>query len=274
VAAASLEDVMIERLDGIRGVLLDLDGVVYEGRNVIPEAPRFFERLRRAGWPLQLITNNSSATPEQFAERLISMGIPARPSEILTSAIATAAFLQGSSPGGGRAYVIGERGLREAVQSAGFEIAEDRPDYLLVGLDHGFDYHKLTVAIRAVMAGATFIGSNPDTTLPAEDGLIPGAGSFQAAIRAATGVSPIIIGKPEPTMTAMALERIGLAPGETASIGDRLETDILAGQRAGTPTILVLTGISTREQADRAEVRPTIVAENLDEVAEVIGLPE
>ena len=204
----------------------------------------------------------------------MSMGIPVDPNEILTSAIATAAFLQKSSPAGARAYVIGEQGLREAVQGVGFEIVEDRPDYLLVGLDHGFDYHKLTVAIRAVMAGATFIGSNPDTTLPAENGLIPGAGSIQAAIRAATGVSPLIIGKPEPTMTTMALERIGLTPGETASIGDRLDTDILAGHRAGTPTILVLTGISTREQAEQAEVKPTIVAENLDEAAKAIGLPE
>jgi 4-nitrophenyl phosphatase len=265
---------MIKRLEGIRGVLLDLDGVVYEGRNVIPEAPRFFERLRLAGWPFQLITNNSSATPEQFAERLTSMGIPTEPSDVLTSAVATGDFLRKLSPQGGRAYVIGEQGLRDAVQGAGFEIVEERPDYLLVGLDHGFDYHKLTVAIRAVLAGATFIGSNPDTTLPAEDGLIPGAGSFQAAIRAATGVSPLIIGKPEPTMTAMALERIGLTAAETASIGDRLDTDILAGDRAGTPTILVLTGISTREQADQAERKPTIVAENLDEVADAIGLPE
>jgi 4-nitrophenyl phosphatase len=264
---------MAPRLEGIRGVLLDLDGVVYEGRNVIPEAPRFFERLRRAGWPLQFITNNSSATPEQFADRLESMGIPTAPSDVLTSAIATADFLRKRSPEGGRAYVIGEQGLREAVESAGFEIVEDQPDFVLVGLDRGLDYHKLTVAIRGVMAGATFIGSNPDTTLPAEDGLIPGAGSTQAAIRAATGVTPLIIGKPEPTMTIMALERIGLIPAETASIGDRLDTDILGGHRAGTPTILVLTGISTREEAERAEVRPSLVAENLDEVAEAIGLP-
>jgi 4-nitrophenyl phosphatase len=265
---------MAERLNGIRGVLLDLDGVVYEGRKVIPEAPRFLERVRRAGWRLQFITNNSSATPAEFADRLESMAIPAVPSEVLTSAIATADFLRKTSPRGGRAYVIGERGLREAVQSAGFEIAESSPDYVLVGLDHGLDYHKLTVAIRAVMAGAVFIGSNPDTTLPAEDGLIPGAGATQAAIRAATGVAPIIIGKPEPTMTVMALERIGLSANRTASIGDRLDTDILAGHRAGTPTILVLTGISTREQAERAEVKPTMVAENLDEVAEAIGLPD
>jgi 4-nitrophenyl phosphatase len=265
---------MSERLPGIRGVLLDLDGVVYEGRNVIPEAPRFFERLRRAGWPLQLITNNSSATPEQFADRLCSMDIPTAPSEVLTSAIATAHYLKKRSPGGGRAFIIGEQGLREAVQDAGFEPAEDRPDYVLVGLDRGFDYHKLTAAIRGILSGASFIGSNPDTTLPAEDGLIPGAGSFQAAIRAATGVAPIIIGKPEPTMTAMALERIGCTAQETVSIGDRLDTDILAGHRAGTPTVLVLTGISTRAEAERAEVRPTIVAENLDEVAEAIGLPE
>jgi 4-nitrophenyl phosphatase len=268
-----LEDALMKRLEGIRGVLMDLDGVVYEGANVIAQAPPFFERLRRARWPVQFITNNSSATPEQFAERLSSIGVPASASEVLTSAIATAEYLRKRSPAGGRAYVIGERGLREAVQEAGFELVEDGPDYVLVGLDRAFDYHKLTVAIRDVIGGAEFLGSNPDTTLPAEDGLIPGAGSIQAAIRAATGLTPMIIGKPEPTMTLMALERIGLKPAEAVSIGDRLDTDILGGHRAGTPTVLVLTGISTREQADQAETKPTIIARNLDEVAEAIGLP-
>ncbi|MFN0070096.1 MAG: HAD-IIA family hydrolase [Chloroflexota bacterium] len=260
-------------LTGIRGVLLDLDGVVYEGRNVIPEAPRFFERLKRAGWPLQFITNNSSATPGQFADRLSSMGIGASPDDVLTSAIATGAYLRARSPQGGRAFVIGEDGLRQAVWGAGFEITESGVDYVVVGLDHDFDYHKLTVAIRGVLAGATFVGSNPDTTLPAEDGLIPGAGSFQAAIRAATGVAPIIIGKPEPTMMTMALAKLGLKPEEAVAIGDRLDTDIVGGHRAGSPTILVLTGISTREQAMLAEIKPTLIAENLDDVARAIGLP-
>ena len=261
------------KLAGMRGVLLDLDGVVYEGRNVIPDAPSFLARLRRAGWPFQFITNNSSATPEQFADRLTAMGIPVGPETVLTSAIATGQYLKERSPTGGRAYVIGEEGLKNAVMSAGFQLTEDRPDYVLVGLDRSFDYHKLTVAIRRVLEGALFVGSNPDTTLPAEDGLIPGAGSFQAAIRAATGVAPVIIGKPEPTMMTMALQRVGLRPEEVVAIGDRLDTDILGGYRAGLPTALVLTGISTREEAERAEVKPTLIAPTLTDIAHAIGLP-
>lgn len=255
-----------------RGLLLDLDGVVYEGQNVIPEAPGFFRRLRANGRAVQFITNNSSATPEQFADRLISMGIEAAPNEVLTSAIATGAYLRERMPGGGRAFVIGEQGLRQAVMGASFELVDQRPDVVVVGLDRSFDYHKLTLAIRGVKGGALFIGSNPDTTLPAEDGLIPGAGSFQAAIRAATGVEPVIIGKPQPTMMTMALARLGLRPEEAVAIGDRLDTDIVGGHRAGLPTILVLTGISTQDDADRAEIKPNLIAKNLDVVAEALGL--
>lgn len=263
---------MTQPLEGIRGLLIDLDGVVYQGHEVIPGAPAFFQRLRESGWPFLAITNNSSATTQQFADRLTIMGIPTAPSEVLTSAIATGEYLQRLAPAGGRAFVIGETGLRQSVESVGFTLTESDPEFVIVGLDRSFDYHKLTVAIRAVLQGAVFIGSNPDTTLPAEDGVIPGAGSFQAAIRAATGVTPTVIGKPQPTLISMALERLGLAPREAALIGDRLDTDILGGQRAGVATILVLTGISTRADLGDSDIQPTLVAENLDEVAAALGL--
>lgn len=260
-------------LSAVRALLIDLDGVVYVGSNVIPEAPSFFRRLRADGRPFLLITNNSSGTPNQFVGRLADMGIVVDPSEILTSALATAQYLGGVARPGARVFVIGETGLRSAIEEAGFELSEHSPEFVVVGLDRSFDYHKLTIAIRAVLAGAQFIGSNPDTTLPAEDGLIPGAGSFQAAIRAATGVEPVVIGKPEPTLIALALERVGAAPDQAALIGDRLDTDILGGHRAGVHTILVLTGVSTRHAAESAAARPTLIADTLDEVAEALGLP-
>lgn len=263
---------MTSVLHGIKGLLIDLDGVVYEGKNVIPEAPRFFQRLRAAQMPFLLVTNNSSATPDEFADRLNAMGIPVAPSEVLTSAIATGAYLATESPQGGRAFIIGENGLAQAVKKAGFELAESNLDYVVAGLDRGFNYHKLTVAINGIFGGAKFVASNPDPTLPAENGVIPGAGSLQAAVTAATGVYPVVIGKPETALMLLGLKRLGLTKDEVAAIGDRLDTDILGGHRSGLRTILVLTGIAQREDVPTAEATPTFVAENLDAVAQELSI--
>lgn len=249
--------------------MIDLDGVVYTGSEVVPGAAGFFRRVRELGIPFLLITNNSSRTAEQFAERLAGMGIEVRPAEVLTSAQATAEFLASTAPPGSRAYVIGEVGLRSALEARGFRLVDGpQADYVVVGLDRGFNYEKLTIAIRAVLGGARFVGPNPDTTLPMEDGLCPGAGAFQAAIRAATGVEPLIIGKPEPTMLSIGLRMLGCAPQEAAIVGDRLDTDILGGQRAGVGTILVLTGVATAEEAAASAIKPDYVLRDLAELGE------
>jgi 4-nitrophenyl phosphatase len=264
---------VVASLENLRGYMVDLDGVVYTGSEVIPGAPRFFELLRQREIPFLLITNNSSRRAEQFAARLEQMGIPVEPEEILTSAQATAETLAASAQPGSRAFVIGEEGLRSQLAAHGFVLVDDSPDvdYVVVGLDRAFDYRKLTLAIRAVAAGAQFVGSNPDATLPLEDGIYPGAGSFQAAITTATGVPPMIVGKPEPTMITLGLRRLRCEPALCGVVGDRLDTDILGGQRAGATTILVLTGISTVADVESSAVKPDYVLHDLTDLGRRIG---
>lgn len=247
----------------IRGLLVDLDGVVWEGDRVLSGAPAFFQFLRRIRMPFRLITNNSTLRPAQYVAKLAGMGIDIAPDEVLGSAGATARYLQQASPPGARVFVIGEDGLRSAIAEAGFVLADRDVEYVVVGLDRELDYRKLTLAVQHVRAGAAFIGSNPDTTLPVPEGVIPGAGAFQAAIQAASGVAPLVIGKPEPTMLLMGTELLGLAPRAVAIVGDRLDTDIVGGARAGLATILVLTGVSTRADADRSPIKPDFVYPDL-----------
>ncbi len=246
-----------------RGYLVDLDGVVYHGDRVIPAAPGFFRFLRERDIPFLLTTNNSTLGPPQYVEKLARMDIEIAESEVLASADATASYLQQHAPAGARVYVIGESGLKDAITAAGLTLADTDATYVVVGLDRDLTFEKLTRATRLLRAGAFFIGPNPDTTLPTDDGLIPGAGSIHALLTAATGARPHIIGKPEPTMLQIGCERLGLAPAETAMIGDRLDTDIVGGSRAGMRTILVLTGVSTLDEAAGAIVPPDHVFADL-----------
>lgn len=246
-----------------RGFLVDLDGVVYHGDRVIPSAPSFFRFLRARSIPFLMTTNNSTLGPPQYVEKLARMDIEVGEHEVLASADATASYLQQQSPAGGRVYVIGESGVKDAIEAAGFTLADSDVQYVVVGLDRELDFKKLTTAVRLVRGGAAFVGPNPDTTLPTDDGIIPGAGASQAYITAASGVRATIIGKPEPTMLLIGAQRLGTSPADTAIIGDRLDTDIVGGYRAGVQTILVLTGVSTREEAARAEIQPDQIFEDL-----------
>jgi 4-nitrophenyl phosphatase len=257
-------------LQHLHGFLIDLDGVVYAGSEVLPGAPRFFEQLRARGTPFVLITNNSTRSADEYVAKLAEMEIMVRPEEILTSAEATAAYLQ-QAASGARVFVIGERGLRSAIEAKGLTLVEDESaEYVVVGLDRGFDYRKLTVAIRAVLRGARFVGPNPDTTLPMEDGVSPGAGAFQAAISAATGVRPLIVGKPEPTMLEMGLRVLGCSASEAAMVGDRLDTDIAGGRRVGMTTILVLSGIATAAMVAASPIKPDYLLRDLAELGELL----
>jgi 4-nitrophenyl phosphatase len=250
-------------LSTLRGLLVDLDGVVYEGDRPLPGAAEFFAFLRTRRLPFLLTTNNSTLRPAQYVAKLATMRIEVAEHEVLGSAGATAQYLSRTAEPGARVYVIGEDGLRSAILEAGFESDERDAEYVIVGLDRQFTYDKLTRAVRLVRAGAAFIGSNPDTTLPMPDGIIPGAGSFHAAIHAATGVRPLVIGKPEPTMLLMGAERLGCQPGDAAIVGDRLDTDIAGGGRAGLRTILVLTGVSTAADVERSALKPDAVYKDL-----------
>jgi 4-nitrophenyl phosphatase len=260
----------------LRGLLIDLDGVVYTGRDPIPGSAGFVDEARRRGLKFLLVTNNSTASPELVAERLHGMGIDVQPQEILTSAQAAAAYVRAHAPAGASVRIVGEAGLRQAAAEEGLLLADDGDisvDWVIAGLDRDFDYAKLTCATRAILAGARFVATNADALLPVEGGqVIPGAGSIVAAIQTATAVVPVVVGKPEPGLFEHGLHRLGdLRPEQVAMIGDRLDTDVVGGQRAGLRTILVLSGVTTAMEAGAANSQPDAIAPDLAAVARLLG---
>jgi len=261
---------------GLRGLLIDLDGVVYTGQEPIPGGAGFLAEARRRGVVFLLVTNNSTASPELVAERLRGMGIDVVPQEILTSAQAAAAYVRAHARPGARVGIVGESGLRQAAEEEGLRLADDGEssvEWVIAGLDRAFDYAKLTCATRAILAGARFVATNADALLPVEGGqVIPGAGSIVAAIQSATAVVPIVVGKPEPGLFEHGLHRLGgLRPAQVAMIGDRLDTDVVGGRRAGLRTVLVLSGVTTEAEARAASSPPDAIAPDLASVAGLLG---
>ena len=254
------------RLRHLRGLLIDLDGVVYRGDHPLPGVPEAFVRLQQSRFPFVLITNNSTLSVDAFQAKLERMGIHVDSGQILTSAEATADFLARLAPTGGRVFIIGEQGLRSAVLARGFEASAQRPDFVVVGMDRQFDYAKLALALRAIRAGARLIGANPDATLPTEAGELPGAGALLAAISAASGAQPTIVGKPAPALFELAARRLALPPQAVGVVGDRLDTDILGARHAGMFSVLVLTGITSTSALKEAQVRPDLVMRSLAEL--------
>jgi 4-nitrophenyl phosphatase len=261
----------------LRGVLIDLDGCVYIGHEPIPGSADFLAEARRRGLKFLLVTNNSTTSPELVAERMRTMGIDVQPGEILTSAQAAAAYVSRHARRGSRVRIIGEAGLRQAAEEEGLSVVEDgaavASDWVIAGLDRGFTYEKLTGATRAIMAGARFVATNADALLPVEGGqVLPGAGTIIAAIQTATAVEPVVCGKPEPGLFEHGLRRLGgLSPNQVAMIGDRLDTDVVGGRRAGLRTILVLTGVTDRAEAEAAIPAPDAVVTDLASVAGLLG---
>ncbi len=248
----------------IRYLLADLDGVFYRGDMPLAGTAELLRWLDGKGIPYLFLTNNSTRTPRQYAEKLGRMGLAARPEQILTSALATRSYLEARAPPGTGIYWIGMRGLEEALLGGGyFRWDEERPAYVVVGLDTHLTYEKLRRATLLIRAGATFIGTNPDRTFPAPEGIIPGCGAILAALEAATGVSPIVIGKPERWMLEEGIRRLGATPDSTAILGDRLDTDVAGGKRLGLITLLVLTGVHGPADLEVAEVRPDAVFPDL-----------
>ncbi len=242
--------------------LLDLDGVLYRGDSPIPEAPASVEALRSLGKRLAFVTNNSSRTPDAVVAHLASVGVHADPAEVETSALTTAASLR--HRGVRRAAVIGEEGLRTALISSGIEIvpSDASPEAMVLGWDRRVTYDDLRDASLAVQRGATLFASNDDVSYPAPDGYTwPGAGAILAALETATGIQAEVFGKPNPPILHAALERAG--GGRPLVVGDRLETDVDGAANAGWDAALVLTGISTRAEAEAASHRPTYVLDDL-----------
>jgi 4-nitrophenyl phosphatase len=247
-----------------------MDGVIYTGNTAIAGAPEFFRFLERTDRAFQCITNNSTLTAAQFAAKLASMDIHVAPGRVLTSAEATAVALRQRFPEGTRVFAIGEEGLARAMIGAGFRLVHERAQVVVVGLDRRLTYQRLMRACFAIREGAAFIATNPDLYLPTEEGMLPGTGATLAYLQTATGVAPTAIGKPESTMLEVAMHRLGVAADETVMIGDGLLTDMPAGQRAGTTTLLVLTGVSTAADVANAPSPPDYVFPNLSALQEAL----
>lgn len=254
-----------------RGFLFDMDGVLYLNQQPIPDAVEFMRRLREMGKSILFLTNNSKFTRSEYRAKLEGMGIASEESEILTSAAATAAFLRENYDLAGRsAYMIGGRGLEEELAGTGLRLLAGEEgrgaDYVVVGWDTELTYDKLRIACLAVYAGALFVGTNSDATFPSPDGLWPGAGSIIAALEKATGREALVVGKPSVYMMQAALAMLGEKADDTLMIGDRLETDILGGWRAGLDTCLVLTGVAGRDDLHGYRPQPDLVVESLLEL--------
>ncbi len=251
-------------LSQIRGVVLDMDGVLWRDDVPLPGLVGFFELLRANNIGFTLATNNSYKTPAAYLAKLEKMGvIGVDESLIITSATATADYMRQHYPAGTKVYIVGGNGLNEALSSAGYLIVEEGAGVVVAGIDPQLTYEKLKRATFQIRAGADFIGTNPDKTLPTPEGLTPGAGSVLAAIATATDRQPIVIGKPDTPMLETALRILGTAPENTLMVGDRLDTDILGGQRVGMKTAFVLSGVSTREDITLTGIVPDGIFEHL-----------
>ncbi len=240
----------------IRAAILDMDGVLWRGEQVLPGVAEFFAFLQQRHIPFLLATNNSTRTVTSYVARLRKAGVPAQPQHVITSAVATADYVQRHYPTETPVYIIGQEGIRQALAEHGFREDPENARLVVVGMDFHVTYAKLKTATLRIRAGADFIGTNGDRTFPIPEGLAPGNGSILAALQAATDVEPLIIGKPQKPMFEMALARLNTAPEHTLMIGDRLETDIVGAQNAGIRTALVLTGITTPEHARAASPQP------------------
>jgi len=242
--------------------LIDMDGVLIKGSTLIPGADAFIERLRTKGIKFLLLTNNPLLTPLDLAHRLQRNGLEINPQDIFTSAMATARFLQTQKPGG-KAFVIGESGLLVALHEIGYILTDHEPDYVVLGETNSYNFEQVTRAVRLVDAGAHFIATNPDPTGPTDRGVVPATGSMAALIEKATGRAPFFIGKPNPFMMRAALNHLGVHSENTIMIGDRMDTDIIAGVQAGLGTILVLSGLTSREQISNYPYQPQRVVDSV-----------
>ncbi|MFN8457378.1 MAG: HAD-IIA family hydrolase [Anaerolineae bacterium] len=261
-------------LNDIHALIIDMDGVLWLDNTPLPGLIPLFDLLHRRNISYMLATNNASKTANQYAQKMAKFGVAIQLDRVLTSPLATAHYLKTRFGAGAKVYVVGQEGLIEPMQEAGFTILTDlsqTADVVVAGVDFTLTYDKLKYATLHIQRGAQFVGTNGDVTFPAEEGAWPGAGSILAAIAAATGVKPTTIGKPERLMFDIAVAKMGSQPAQTAMLGDRLETDILGGQRAGLKTILVTTGIDNEATIAEKHIQPDAIFSGIAELATVWG---
>ncbi|MDJ0339969.1 HAD-IIA family hydrolase [Streptomyces sp. H10-C2] len=253
----------------IESWLTDMDGVLIHEGTPIPGADAFIKRLRESGKPFLVLTNNSIYTARDLHARLSRMGLDVPVENIWTSALATAKFLDDQRPGG-TAYAIGEAGLTTALHDVGYILTDVEPDYVVLGETRTYSFEALTKAIRLINGGARFICTNPDETGPSAEGPLPATGSVAALITKATGKDPYFVGKPNPLMMRAGLNAIGVHSETSAMIGDRMDTDVLAGLESGMETFLVLTGLTSKADIDRYPFRPSRVVNSIADLVDEI----
>ena len=253
----------------IHSWLTDMDGVLVHEGTALPGAAEFVTALRDRGRPFLILTNNSIYTPRDLRARLATAGLEVPEESIWTSALATATFLAEQVPGGS-AYAIGEAGLTTALHEAGYTLTESEPDYVVLGETRTYSFEAITKAIRLIQGGAKFIATNPDVTGPSTEGDLPATGAVAAMISAAPGREPYYVGKPNPMMFRSALNRIEAHSETTAMVGDRMDTDIVAGMEAGLLTFLVLTGTTKSADLARFPFRPSRVVDGIGDLVDLV----
>ena len=253
-------------------VLLDMDGTLFRGQTALPGVNELLTFLDGRGVTYACVTNNSTMSPAQYEAKLAAMGIQVPAAQIVTSSVAVRRYLEQEAPRDTPIYAIGMDGLRQELFGDGYYLLEEQhPRYVVVGGDFEVTYAKLRTACLAIRAGARFIGTNPDTTYPTEQGIVPGAGSLLALLRAATDVEPFVIGKPAPTMLLAAASLLGVEPARTLVVGDRLDTDIAGARAALMDSVLVMTGVETPASVVASPIQPNLVCAGLPELLEAWG---
>jgi 4-nitrophenyl phosphatase len=259
-------------LGKLRGLVVDMDGVLWQGDTPMPGLHEFFDVLEQRQIKFILATNNNTQTPEGFAQKARKFGVEVQPEQVVTAAVATVHYLRSKYPPGSRIYVVGEAALKDLISEAGFTLADTSVNAVVATMDRQLTYEMLKRATLLIRGGADFFGPNPDVAYPTPEGLVPGGGAILAAISASSDRQPIIIGKPESWMFRIAMERMRTGVDETASLGDRLETDILGGQRLGLKTILVFGGVSTAADLTSSPIQPTWVFSGIEELTQILQL--
>lgn len=249
--------------------LVDLDGVLVREGTVIDGAGEFLAALRAAGRRVLVLTNNSIYTPRDLSARLGSLGLEVPEDELWTAALATARFVQSQRPNG-TAFVLGEAGLTTALHQVGYVMTDRSPDYVILGETRTYSFEAITKAVRLIAGGARFLAANPDPTGPSPDGILPATGSVAQLVRHATGRAPYFVGKPNPLMVREGLNKIGGHSESTVMVGDRMDTDVVAGIEAGLQTVLVLTGVTKRADVERYPYRPGRIVDSVKDLIEEV----
>lgn len=255
----------MENLKGKKGFICDMDGVIYHGNRLLDGVTEFVEWLKSEDKKFLFLTNSSERSPRELKQKLRRLGIEVEDEHFYTSALATAGFLKSQCPGGS-VYVIGETGLTNALYEAGLTMNDVNPDYVVVGETRSYSYEKIEHAVRLVVGGAKLIGTNPDLTGPSENGIVPATRALISPVELATGRQAYFVGKPNPLMMRHGLKRLGCKREETVIIGDRMDTDIIAGIESEIDTVLVLSGVTDRHNMKKFPYRPHYILDGVGDI--------